>query len=65
MTRARRTRSPRRRVDEVNHGMRCAGRAKTKEADVLMDFGKKFLLGLMVAACLVGAHAAVVYSVVG
>lgn len=47
-------------------GIRCAkGRAITKEAVVLADFGKKLLLGLVVAACLVGAHAAVVYSVVG
>ena len=36
-----------------------------KEAKVLADFGKKFLLGLVIAACVVGAHAAVVYSVVG
>ncbi len=47
-------------------GVLCAGGcAKTKEADVLVDFGKKVLLGLIAAACLVGAHAAAVYSVVG
>lgn len=40
-------------------------REKPREVDVLLDLGKKFLLGLVVAACLVGAHAAVVYSVVG
>ena len=45
------------------HGAR--GRAKTKEADVLVDFGKKVVLGLIAAACLVGAHAAAVSSVVG
>lgn len=32
---------------------------------MLADFGKKFLLGLVIAACVVGLHAAVVYSVVG
>lgn len=32
---------------------------------MLADLGKKIVLGLVVAACLVGMHAAVVYSVVG
>ncbi len=32
---------------------------------MLADFGKKVLLGLLAAACLVGMHAAVVYSITG
>jgi len=36
-----------------------------KERNVLADFGKKLILGLIAAACLVGVHAAMVYSVVG
>lgn len=32
---------------------------------MLADFGKKLILGLIVAACLVGAHAAVFHSVSG
>jgi hypothetical protein len=36
-----------------------------KEGNVLADFGKKLILGLIAAACLVGVHAAMVHSVVG
>jgi hypothetical protein len=32
---------------------------------VLADFGKKLILGLIAAACVVGAHAAMVSAVVG
>lgn len=30
---------------------------------MLIDFGKKLLVGLFVAACLIGAHAAIVHAV--
>ena len=36
-----------------------------KEENVLADFGKKLILGLIAAACVVGAHAAMVSAVVG
>jgi hypothetical protein len=36
-----------------------------KEERVLADFGKKLILGLIAAACVVGAHAAMVSAVVG
>ena len=36
-----------------------------KEGIVLADFGKKLILGLIAAACVVGAHAAMVSAVVG
>jgi hypothetical protein len=32
---------------------------------VLADFGKKLILGLIAAACVVGVHAAMVSAVVG
>ena len=43
----------------------CIHRNEIKEFSMLADFGKKVLLGLLAAACLVGMHAAVVYSITG
>jgi hypothetical protein len=37
----------------------------SQEDSVLVDFGKKLILGLVAAACVVGAHAAMVSAVVG
>ena len=36
-----------------------------KEGNVLADFGKKLILGLIAAACVVGVHAAMIASVAG
>ncbi|BDV02055.1 hypothetical protein TDMWS_21400 [Thermodesulfomicrobium sp. WS] len=40
-------------------------RKTVKETRVVKDLGKKIVLGLVAVACLVGAHAALVASVVG
>lgn len=39
--------------------------ATLKEGNVLADFGKKLILGLIAAACVVGVHAAMISSVAG
>lgn len=39
--------------------------ATLKEENVLADFGKKLILGLIAAACVVGVHAAMIASVAG
>lgn len=39
--------------------------ATSKEGNVLADFGKKLILGLIAAACVVGVHAAMVSSMAG
>jgi hypothetical protein len=39
--------------------------AISKEGNVLADFGKKLILGLIAAACVVGVHAAMISSMAG
>ncbi|GAB6110851.1 hypothetical protein [Desulfomicrobium salsuginis] len=39
--------------------------ATLEEETVLADFGKKLILGLIAAACVVGVHAAMIASVAG
>ena len=45
--------------------MECLSMLTSKEGNVLADFGKKLILGLIAAACVVGVHAAMFHSVVG
>lgn len=46
-------------------GQPVTSTATSKEENVLADFGKKLILGLVAAACVVGAHAAMVSTMVG
>jgi hypothetical protein len=56
-------------LKKILASMPCASSAEfpvlPKEESVLADFGKKLILGLIAAACVVGAHAAMVSAVVG